>query len=341
MDAAVVGESAFLAPSTKVDFQRSGTYHILVVSGMNVSILAFVIFWAMRRVRLSDFLASGLTVMLCTAYAFVTDVGPPVWRAVLMLTVYWGVCLLYRERSMLNAIGSAALAVMAADPKALLGPSFQLTFLAVFIVAAVAVPLLERTSQPYLQGLRNFESTEYDRTLAPRVAQMRLDLRMIADRLSAVLGTRAAKSGTKLSARTALWAYELLCVATLMQVGMVLPMAYYFHRATVIGIPANALAAPLTGLLMPAAVLGVALGYVWMPLAKLPALVAAWSLHGITGTVQDLGGLGIADPSGGDADYRNDACRVGHAGVGDGPDVAASRAPSGRTHRPHRRGAVG
>jgi len=149
---------------------------------------------------------------------------------------------------------------------------------AVSIVAALVVPLLERTSQPYLQGLRNFESAEYDRTLEPRVAQMRLDLRMIADRLSSLFGTRAAKCGTKMTARIALWVYELLCVSTLMQVGMVLPMAYYFHRATVIGIPANALAVPLAGILMPSAVLAVALGYVWMPLAKLPALVAAWSL---------------------------------------------------------------
>ena len=96
MDAAVIGESAFLTPSTRLDFQRSGTYHILVVSGMNVSILAFVVFVVMRRMRLSELLASILTVVLCTAYAFVTDVGPPVWRAVLMLTVYLGVRLLYR-----------------------------------------------------------------------------------------------------------------------------------------------------------------------------------------------------------------------------------------------------
>jgi competence protein ComEC len=51
MDAAVIGESAFLTPDTKSDFQRSGTYHILVVSGMNASILAFVVFWVMRRMR--------------------------------------------------------------------------------------------------------------------------------------------------------------------------------------------------------------------------------------------------------------------------------------------------
>src|SRR6201981_1074258 len=123
-DAAVIGESVFLTPETKTDFQRSGTYHILVVSGMNVSILAFVVFWVMRRCRLGDVLASLVRVTLCTGYAFVTDVGPPVWRAVLMLTVYLGVRLLYRERSMLNALGAAALALTVADPRVFLGPSF-------------------------------------------------------------------------------------------------------------------------------------------------------------------------------------------------------------------------
>lgn len=295
MDAAVVGESAFLTPGTRIDFQRSGTYHILVVSGMNVSILAFVVFWVMRQLRLSDFLASAFTVVLCTGYAFVTDVGPPVWRAVLMLTVYLGARLLYRERSMLNALGAAALAVMAADPKSLLGPSFQLTFLAVFIVAAIAVPILERSSQPYLKGLRHLESTDFDRTLPPRVAQMRLDLRMIAGRLATGLGPRLSLVSLRAGTRGVLSVYELLCVSGLMQVGLALPMAYYFHRATVMGIPANALAVPLTGILMPTAVLAVALGYVWHPLARFPSLLAAWSLHGITGTVRGLGGLSIAD----------------------------------------------
>jgi competence protein ComEC len=157
------------------------------------------------------------------------------------------------------------------------------------------VPVLERTSQPYLRGLRNLESTDYDRTLEPRVAQMRLDLRLVAGRLAALSGMSLARRGVAVTARATLSAYELLCVSTLMQLGMALPMAYYFHRATVIGIPANALAVPLTGLLMPAAVLAVASAYVWAPLAKLPALIAGWALHGITGTVQGLGGLRIAD----------------------------------------------
>lgn len=295
MDAAVVGEGAFLTPDTKVDFQRSGTYHILVVSGMNVSILAFVIFWAMRRLRLGNGVASLFTVVLSAAYALVTDVGPPVWRAVLMLSVYLGARLLYRDRSMLNALGAAALCVMVADPRALLGPSFQLTFLAVFIIAAIAAPLLERTSQPYLRGLRFLNSEGFDGTLPPRVAQLRLDLRLLAGRAAKVLGQRASLVFTGAIARLLLSIYELLCVSALMQAGLALPMAYYFHRATVVGIPANALAVPLTGLLMPAAVMSVALSYVWMPLAKGSAIVAGFALHGIAGTVRWLGGTRIAD----------------------------------------------
>jgi competence protein ComEC len=214
--------------------------------------------------------------------------------------VYLGVRLLYRARSMLNALGAAALALMVADPKVFLGASFQLTFLAVFLVAAIAVPLLERTSQPYMRGLRHLESVEFDRALPPRVAQLRLDLRMIAGRMARFVEKweRVKRAPVQLlgwSARGMVGAYQLLCVSTVMQLGMALPMAYYFHRATVMGIPANALAVPLTELLMPAAVLAVALGYISVAVAKVPAWLGAMALHGITGTVRALGGFRIAD----------------------------------------------
>src|SRR5204862_3759285 len=80
-----------------------------------------------------------------------------------------------------------------------------------------------------------------------------------------------------------------------MQVGLALPMAYYFHRATVVGLPANMLVVPLTGVLMAAAIAAVAAGYVSLALAKVPALVAAAALQAISGTVQGLGGLRMAD----------------------------------------------
>ena len=63
-------------------------------------------------------------------------------------------------------------------------------------------------------------------------------------------------------------AAELLLISVVMQIGLALPMAYYFHRATVVGLPANMLVVPLMELLMPAAVAAMALGYVSHALAE-------------------------------------------------------------------------
>ena len=295
MDAMVIGEDAFLTRETRTDFQRSGTYHVLVVSGMNVGILAFVVFWTFRRLRISEILASVLTVLLCVAYAFVTDVGPPVWRATLMLALYLGTRIVYREKSPLNALGAAAFGVLVVDPQALFGASFQLTFGCVVLIAAAGAPLLERTSQPYVRALRNMEDKRYDFAIPPRPQQFRVELRMIGDRLERVIGDRFPLPALAFTARIALGAYEILAISAVMQAGLALPMAYYFHRATVVGLPANLLAVPLIELLLPVAALATGLAYVSPVAARVPALIAGLLLEGVSGSVRWLGGLRLAD----------------------------------------------
>lgn len=295
MDAMVIGDDAFIHRDTRADFQRSGTYHILVVSGMNVGILAFVLFWLLRRMRTSEILATVVVVLFSLGYAFVTDVGPPIWRATLMMSLYLGVRLLYRDRSMLNAIGGAALGLLLLDPKALLGTSFQLTFLSVLIIGAIGVPVLERTSEPYVKGLRHIESTDYDKSLMPTIAQFRLDLRMVAGRLARFLGRRIPLPLIRVLMVVVFRAYETLLISALMQIGLALPTAWYFHRATVMGFPANLLVLPLTGVLMPVAAATVGLSYVSITLARLPAIVAGFALDGITTTVHVVGTVRVAD----------------------------------------------
>ena len=295
IDAMVIGEDGFLGQDSRTEFQRSGTYHVLVVSGMNVAILAFVVLLVLKRMRMPDTAAAAITVVLSVAYAFLTDVGPPVWRATLMLAIFLGTRLFYRERSMLNAIGAAAMGVVIADPKALLGASFQLTFLCVLLVAAVGVPILERTSQPYLRGLRNLQSETYDWVLPPKIAQFRLDLRAVASRFTRIVGKQIPIFLLRITAWVAFASFELLLISAIMQLGLALPMAYYFHRATVVGLPANILVIPLTEILMPAAVAAVAIGFVSLIAAKIPALVAGVALQIITGTISRLGTLRVAD----------------------------------------------
>jgi competence protein ComEC len=295
LDAMLIGEEAFIDRDTRVDFQRSGTYHILVVSGMNVTILAFVVFWTLRRLRFSDLPATLLTIFFCVAYAFLTEVGAPVWRATLMCSIYLGTRLLYRARGMLNALGTAALGLLVFDPLQLFTASFQMTFLCVLIVAAIGLPLVERTSQRYRRALAHWDSDDYGPSLPPRIAQFRADLRLIAERLARFLGQRWSRRLVRGVTILCLSIFELLLVSGVLQMGLALPMAYYFHRATTIGLPANVAVVPLTQLLMPAAVLSVALSYVSPLLAKLPALLTAVALQAITGTVHTLGGLRLAD----------------------------------------------
>ena len=236
IDAMIVGEDAFIDRDTRTDFQRSGTYHVLVVSGMNVSILAFVVFWMLRRLRVSDIPATLLTIGMCIGYALITEVGAPVWRATLMCAVYLLTRLLYRERAMVNAIGTAALALLIYDPRQILTPSFQMTFLCVLIVGAIAVPILERTSLRYSQAMKNWDSLSYAAQLPPKVAQFRVELQMIARAGGEFRGRSWSRRivCTTISALFAIW--ELVFLSAVMQMGLALPMAYYFHRATTLGL---------------------------------------------------------------------------------------------------------
>jgi competence protein ComEC len=229
------------------------------------------------------------------AYALLTALGSPVWRATLMLALYLGARLLYREKSMLNAIGAAALGLITVNPQILFGASFQLTFLCVWLVAAVGIPILERTTQPFIRGSRHIDSQSYDFVLPAKVVQYRLDLRMIAGRLQRFAGRRVPLPALAVASRTLMTTSELLLISVVMQIGLALPMAYYFHRATVVGLPANMLVVPLMELLMPAAVAAMTLGYVSQTLARIPVLIAGFALECIAGTVRRLGGLRVAD----------------------------------------------
>ncbi|MGA2457706.1 MAG: ComEC/Rec2 family competence protein [Terriglobales bacterium] len=290
MDAMVLGEESFLRNATRTEYQRSGTYHVLVVSGMNLSILAFAIFWALRQFRVDPAVAAIVTVGVSFAYAFVVGVGPPVWRAALMLATYLGARLLYRERNMMNAIGAAALGVLIVDPHALFGASFQLTFLAVFIIAGIGSPILERTTLPYARGCRLLRAASYDLHVAREVAQFRLDLRLIGSRLKRFIGDRLGLALPAIFMRVTIGAGGLIFISALMQAGLALLMAYHFHRATTMGMPANLAVIPLTQVLMPAAAAAVGLGYISTALAKPAVWISGLALEGIAGTVHWLGG---------------------------------------------------
>lgn len=118
---------------------------------------------------------------------------------------------------------------------------------------------------------------------------------MISGRIRRFIPSRLVLPALGLAFRTLFGVLQLLIMSTVLQIGLALPMAYYFHRATLMSLPANLFVIPLTQLLMPTAALALCTSYLWTPLAKPAAYLASWAVTGIAGTVSWLGSVPIAD----------------------------------------------
>src|ERR1700722_2537436 len=184
LSAMILGDRTYLNHQARLGFERTGSFHLLVVSGMHPAIFAACIFGLAGWLRLPLPCPIG--------YALLAGFGEPVQRSFWMVTLYLLARLLFRKRNSLNAIGFGALCLLALDPRSLGGASFQMTLLSVLIVAGVAVPVAEHTFGPYLHAAQNLGLVVIDPDLPPRLAQFRVTLRLIASHLRPFLGRRLA-----------------------------------------------------------------------------------------------------------------------------------------------------
>ena len=223
---------------------------------------------------MGETVATILTILFSWGYAFLADLGPPIVRATITLSIVLLTRLLFRNRAGLNALGVAVLGILEAAPRTLFEASFQLMFFSVIAVAGIAVPILQRTVYPLLRALRNLDSPAYDFSLPTVAAQLRSDMRLIRESLSQIVGIRVANFLLRKGLALVPAAFELVLISFPIELALALPMAWYFHRTTSMSLPANVLLIPLASILMPAAVLAVGL---------------------LTGTIRMVGHFRIAD----------------------------------------------
>jgi competence protein ComEC len=109
--AMIMGDDSLLLRDVREEFQQTGVYHLLVVSGMNVALLAFALFWLARRLRLPQWSASLLTIVLSVCYAYLAGMGVPIMRGAHAFTIPGGASSLSRsqrtERHRLRRSGRA------------------------------------------------------------------------------------------------------------------------------------------------------------------------------------------------------------------------------------------
>ena len=270
----LLGDLDRLDDVTRQQFQIDGIYHLLVVAGLHVGVLAAVLMALFGRLGWRRLPAGAATLLLLVAYAWLIAARTPTVRATLMLGLYFIARAWYRERQPLNAVGAAALLLLALHPLDLFAAGFQMSFGAATLLAGIVVPLLANSSRPLVRATRRLGDTDFDEAFAPRVAQFRIDLRMLATRLGWIwhpLGWRIMP----FLLRTVLELYEVLVVSLVLQIGFTGFMAVYFHRANPWTPLVNAAAVPLAGVMLPLAWCGLALQAVWPALAA----PAGWLLR--------------------------------------------------------------
>ncbi|MFO0987840.1 MAG: ComEC/Rec2 family competence protein [Alphaproteobacteria bacterium] len=144
--AQITGHRSTIPPEVMSAWQDSGLAHLIAISGMNIAIVAGLVFFAVRallalvpwlalRISTKKWAAvAALTVTL--AYLLISGAAVPTQRAYFMFAAVMAGVLIDREALSMRLVAWAAIVILLAAPEGLLGPSFQMSFAAVVALIA-------------------------------------------------------------------------------------------------------------------------------------------------------------------------------------------------------------
>jgi competence protein ComEC len=290
--AILLGDRSFVDSDVVLAFQKTAAYHVLVVAGLHVGALVVFLYWLGRRLRLPSIAVALMTLIALAGYVGIVQDRPPILRSALVAAFYLCARPLFRRVELLNTISLAALAILLWKPSSLTDSSFQLSFVAAGVIAALALPWIERTSAPYRAGLRHLGDVTRDGAHPPKVVQFRIDMRSLAKWLSPRLPKRIAPRANEILSAPAiiglrLWDIVLLSFA--IQFGMLPLLAQDFHRVSLAGPLSNIPAVLLTAIIVPLGFVSLLISFVWSRLALLLAQLLSFCTSLLLATVQWFG----------------------------------------------------
>jgi competence protein ComEC len=239
LKATLLGNRHQLSRRAAERFREGGTFHIIVISGLHISFIGGVMLFIARRLTRRRAWQFAASVTALWAYTLAVGAEATVVRAALMFTVVALAPVLHRRAHSLNALGAAALGLLVWRPSELFDPSFQLTFLSVLLIVAVAWPLIQRARDvgawhptrvsPYpprcprwwrMLGETLFWSEKsWQRELKRSVWSCRLFKTPLAARLERLHLQRPLR-----------YCFNALVVSACVQVGLLPLLVVYFHR---------------------------------------------------------------------------------------------------------------
>lgn len=127
-----IGETRQISKAAWTSLTRTGTNHLLIISGLHVGLVAALIFRLLKFTPFSIRWVGSITMLLTACYAVLAGFGLPVQRALIMTSVVLFAVCVRRRSSTLHMFTLSLLGVVLLQPFAVMSIGFWLSFAAVF-----------------------------------------------------------------------------------------------------------------------------------------------------------------------------------------------------------------
>lgn len=135
MDALVLGERKSVPAMVNRSMVKTGTVHILVVSGLHVVVVSQVIAGVLQCMRVPRRIRPFLVLPALVFYCVLAGCTTSVVRATIMAAVFLCADLFRRDADVYNALSAAVIFIVGINPRQIFDIGFQLSFASVFSIA--------------------------------------------------------------------------------------------------------------------------------------------------------------------------------------------------------------
>jgi competence protein ComEC len=254
LSAILLGERENLPRETKDMFVKTGTIHILAISGLHVGLLALIVLACLRFLRLGRRMSIIMTVFILIGYAALSGGRPSVVRATVMAVIVFAGLLINRELKIYNCLGLAALAILLFNPLYLFDAGFILSFVSVISIACFT-PKIERA----------------------------LSARLVSKPTGLPAAAAAKQEQRSLLSRSLSHLIRAFSVSLSAWLGIAPFTALYFNIVTPIAVLANLIVIPCLLLIVSTGICFLIFASLWAPLGSIFAQTCWLLLLGLSG----------------------------------------------------------
>ncbi|MCX5854697.1 MAG: ComEC/Rec2 family competence protein, partial [Deltaproteobacteria bacterium] len=153
IQAMILGDQKEIPKDVMEKFNKTGTSHIIAISGFNIGIIAVLSMFIVQLIMKSssylllrfnmNVVSAVFAIIPVVSYTFIAGMGMSVVRAAIMAVTFMIAIILGKERDLYNTLALAAFIILVTFPHALFDISFQLSFMAVWAILFITPRLMK------------------------------------------------------------------------------------------------------------------------------------------------------------------------------------------------------